>query len=161
MYHHIQLSKLLRYNRKQGMSLLFFSRSHNRRILIQRRHTFECNQTVNCHIINSTLYPIQQLNRWLTRPDSISCLACRSHREEDGGERERRRRGEICPLHSLHPCPHAPLHRPALHPLIKLATQSTSSLTFQTTCRSQSPMTNEVHNPALPQISAEAWLSRL
>ena len=88
----------------------------SREVLIIRRHMFECNLTVNCHIINSTLYPIQQLNRWLTRLDSTSCLACRTPREV--GAKKRRRRGDgkerkhgrelsitfICIRVPMHPC---------------------------------------------------------
>jgi hypothetical protein len=91
-----------------------YSLDYSRAILMIRRHMFECNLTVNCHIINSTLYPIRQLNRWLIRLDSISCLACRSPREVDEieWEQKRRRRGEetwerSCPLHSfafVYPC---------------------------------------------------------
>jgi hypothetical protein len=66
--------------------------NHSRTILTIRRHMSECNLMVNCHIINSTLYPIRQLNRWLTRPDSISCLVCRPPREVDEIESERKRR---------------------------------------------------------------------
>jgi hypothetical protein len=125
-------------NKVRPLCYLNFSRT----ILMIRLHMSECNLMVNCHIINSTLYPIQQLNRWLTRLGSISCLACRTLREVDGIERSERgegeeRRGEetwerSCPLHSLHSCTHAPLHRPTLHPLIsyqnKLPEQSTNPL---------------------------------
>jgi hypothetical protein len=98
-------------NKVRPLCYLNFSRT----ILMIRLHMSECNLMVNCHIINSTLYPIQQLNRWLTLLDSISCRACRiPPREVDGIEWERKRRrrreetwGESCPLNSfafVYPC---------------------------------------------------------
>jgi len=81
--------------------------SDSREVLIIRRHMFECNLTVNCHIINSTLYPIRQLNRWLTRLDSTSCRACRTPRDRRRREDMGANMGESCPLHSfafVYPC---------------------------------------------------------
>ena len=97
--------------------------NYSRMILMIRRHMFECNLMVNCHIINSTLYPIQLLNRWLTLLDLISCLASRIPlKEVDGieGQQKRRSRGEetwerVVHYIHLHSCTHAPLHRLALH----------------------------------------------
>lgn len=79
-----------------------------------RRRMSECNQTVNCHITNSTLYPIQPSSPWHTRQDLTSCRVCKrregvSRRKEsrDDGKKERergKRKKGRCPLLSLHLC---------------------------------------------------------
>ena len=103
----------------------------------------ECNLMVNCHIINSMLYPIRQLNRWLTLPDSISCLACRPPREVNGidWEQKRRRRGgetwgESCPLHSfafVYPCTIASPYFASSDKLPKQATRTEHQSTIKFT----------------------------